>query len=88
MSADKLFERRWALTLLEQVLSRLRDEQAAAGQGEAFEQLKEFLLAGGRGTPYAELAARLGRSEGAVKRRCIACGSGIGICYKRKSPTR
>jgi RNA polymerase sigma-70 factor (ECF subfamily) len=67
LSADKLFERRWALTLLEQVLSRLRDEQAAAGQGEAFEQLKEFLLAGGRGTPYADMAARLGRSEGAVK---------------------
>jgi RNA polymerase sigma factor (sigma-70 family) len=67
LSADKLFERRWALTLLEQVLSRLREEQAAAGQGEAFEQLKEFLLAGGRGTPYAELAVRLGTSEGAVK---------------------
>jgi RNA polymerase sigma-70 factor (ECF subfamily) len=66
LSADKLFERRWALTLLEQVL-RLRDEQAAAGQRDAFEQLKEFLLPGGRGTPYAELAVRLGTSEGAVK---------------------
>ena len=67
LSADKLFERRWALTLLEQVLSRLRQEQQAAGQLGAFEQLKEFLLAGGRGTPYAGLAARLGTSEGAVK---------------------
>jgi RNA polymerase sigma-70 factor (ECF subfamily) len=67
LSADKLFERRWALTLLEKVLSRLREEQAAAGKLEAFGQLKEFLLAGGRGTPYAELAARLGMSEGAVK---------------------
>jgi DNA-directed RNA polymerase specialized sigma24 family protein len=67
LSADKLFERRWALTLLEWVLSRLRDEQAAAGQGEAFAQLKEFLLAGGPGTPYAELVSHLGRSEGAVK---------------------
>src|SRR5579864_938643 len=44
LSADKLFERRWALTLLEQVLSRLRDEQAA-GRREAFEEFKEFLLA-------------------------------------------
>ena len=67
LSADRLFERRWALTLLEQVLSRLRAELAAAGRLEAFEQLKEFLLAGGRGTPYKELAARLGTSEGAVK---------------------
>ena len=67
LSADKLFERRWALTLLEQVLRRLRDEQETAGRLDAFEQLKEFLLAGGRGTPYAELARRLGTSEGAVK---------------------
>src|SRR5258706_338298 len=67
LSADKLFERRWALTLLEQVLSRLREEHAAAGRLEVFEQMKEFLLAGGRGTPYAELAAGLGTSEGAVK---------------------
>jgi RNA polymerase sigma-70 factor (ECF subfamily) len=67
LSADKLFERRWALTLLELVLSRLRDEQAAAGRLGAFEELKEFLLAGGRGTPYQEVAARLGLSEGAVK---------------------
>ncbi|HXP61082.1 MAG TPA: RNA polymerase sigma factor [Dongiaceae bacterium] len=67
LSADRLFERRWALTLLEQVLCRLRDELAAAGRLGAFEQLKEFLLAGGRGTPYKELAARLGTSEGAVK---------------------
>ena len=66
-SADKLFERRWALTLLEQVLSRLREEQAAAGKQETFEQMKEVLSSGGRGTPYAQLAARLGMSEGAVK---------------------
>ena len=66
-SADRLFERRWALTLLEKVLSRLREELAAAGRLGAFEQLKEFLLADGRGTPYKELAAQLGTSEGAVK---------------------
>ncbi len=67
LSADKLYERRWALTLLEQVLSRLREEQAAAGRLEAFEQLKEFLQSGGRGTPYSELASRLAASEGSVK---------------------
>jgi RNA polymerase sigma-70 factor (ECF subfamily) len=67
LSADKLYERRWALTLLDQVLSRLREEQAAAGRLEAFEQMKEFLQSGGRGTPYSELASRLGASEGSVK---------------------
>jgi RNA polymerase sigma-70 factor (ECF subfamily) len=67
MTADKLFERRWALTLLERVLARLRDEQATDGRLGVFEQLKEFLLAAGRGTPYHELAKRLGASEDAVK---------------------
>ena len=64
---DRLFERRWALTLLEKVLARLREEQVAAGRSAMFELLKESLTARGRAAPYAELAARLGTSEGAVK---------------------
>lgn len=67
LSADKLFERRWALTLLDQVVTRLREEQAQAGKLDQFEQLKECLTAVERGTPYATLATRLGMSEGAVK---------------------
>jgi RNA polymerase sigma-70 factor (ECF subfamily) len=67
LTADKLFERRWALTLLDQVMARLRDEQAASGKLAQFEQIKESITAAGRGTPYAELAARLGTSEGAIK---------------------
>ena len=67
LSADKLFDRRWALTLLDQVVARLRDEQADAGKLEQFEQLKECITSAGRGEPYAEIAARLGTSEGAIK---------------------
>ncbi len=67
LTADKLFERRWALTLLDQVVTRLRDEQAAAGKVTQFEQLKECITAAGRGTPYTELATRLGTTEGAIK---------------------
>lgn len=66
-TADRLYERRWATTLLERVLHRLRDEQRAAGRGAVFEALKDFLGGVGRGTPYAELAAQLGMTEGAVK---------------------
>jgi RNA polymerase sigma factor (sigma-70 family) len=66
-SADRLYERRWALTLLERVLGRVEDEQTEAGKSTHFEALREFLVAGGRGTPYAELAAGLGMTEGAVK---------------------
>lgn len=67
LTPDNLFDRRWALTVLENVLKRLRQEQVQAGRLRAFEHLKECLTSGGRGTPYAELAARLGLSEGAVK---------------------
>lgn len=67
LTAEKLFERRWALTLLDQVLARLREEQMSAGKSAQFEQLKECITAAGRGTPYAELATQLGTSEGAIK---------------------
>lgn len=67
LSADNLFDRRWALTVLERVLHQLRDEQAGAGKGVQFETLKECITSAGRGTPYAALAAQLGISEGAVK---------------------
>lgn len=67
LTADQLYDRRWATTLLDQVLVRLREEETAAGRLERFEMLKEFLTAGSRGTPMADLAARLGTSEGALK---------------------
>jgi RNA polymerase sigma factor (sigma-70 family) len=65
---ERLFERRWALTLLDEAMARLRAEHAAAGRGELFEALRGCLGAGGRETgPYAGIGARLGMSEGAVK---------------------
>lgn len=67
VTADKLYERRWALTLLDATLARLREEFVADGKAKQFDEFK-FTLTGGRGdTPYAELAARFGMSEGAVK---------------------
>lgn len=65
MTADRIFERRWALTLLEQVLSRLRQEFMAAGREKLFDELKVALI-GGK-APYAEIATRLNLSEGAVR---------------------
>ena len=64
---EKLFERRWALTLLDNVLSRLREEFVASGKADQFDQLKVALTADKRAVPYAELGARLGMSQGAVK---------------------
>ena len=64
VSADQLYDRRWALTMLEQSLARVRDECAAEGNLRLFEEIKGTLT--GEGAPHAEIAARLGMSEGAV----------------------
>ncbi len=67
VTAEKIFERRWALTLLDHVLQRLREEHIRDGKETSFEQLKVTLTEASRSVPYAEIAARLDMSEGAVK---------------------
>jgi RNA polymerase sigma-70 factor (ECF subfamily) len=64
---EKAFEKRWALTLLEQSLARLRQEYSDRGKQDIFEQLKTTLTEGRGGVAYAQLAARLGLSEASVK---------------------
>jgi RNA polymerase sigma-70 factor (ECF subfamily) len=67
LSADRIYERRWALTLLEQVLARLGAEYEAVGKLPLFERLKE-LLAGESGQPsQAKIAAEMQMTENAVK---------------------
>ncbi len=67
MTPERLFERRWALTLLDQVVSRLEREFADAGKSEMFAALKPFLTAAPDAPSQREVAAQLGMSEGAVK---------------------
>ncbi|MEQ1858673.1 MAG: RNA polymerase sigma factor [Chthoniobacteraceae bacterium] len=64
-TADLLYDRRWALTLLDRVLARLREEFVGAGKAAHFDALKGTLT--GDRTPYADIATALGTSEGAVK---------------------
>jgi DNA-directed RNA polymerase specialized sigma24 family protein len=67
MTADQIYERRWALTVLERVLSRLKDEYCAGGNATLFDALKQ-LLPDEPGSPsQAEIAARLGMTENAVR---------------------
>jgi RNA polymerase sigma factor (sigma-70 family) len=67
LTADRIYERRWALTLLEQVLMRLESEYNQAGNAELFEYLKEFLSDEPGRRSQAEVAANLGMTENAVK---------------------
>jgi RNA polymerase sigma-70 factor (ECF subfamily) len=66
LTPEKMFEKQWALSLLELVLSRLHAEMAAAGKSVLFEALKDTLT-GVRPITYAAIGAELGMSEGAVK---------------------
>jgi RNA polymerase sigma factor (sigma-70 family) len=67
LTPEKVYERRWGLILLDQALRRLRGEYAAAGKEELYEALEGFLTDTRDAPSYAELAARLGTTEGAIK---------------------
>ncbi len=67
LTPERLFERRWALTLLSRVLARLRLEFGAAGKEPTFDALKRWLTGDGGGASYRETAAGLGLSEPAVR---------------------
>ena len=63
---ERIFERRWALSVLDRVMEKLREEFVQHGRPEHFELLKVFLL-GQSGAPYAALAREMNTSEGALK---------------------
>ena len=63
---ERIFERRWALTVLDRVVEKLRNEFVHHGHLEHFERLKVFLL-GQSDAPYAALARQMDTSEGAIK---------------------
>jgi RNA polymerase sigma-70 factor (ECF subfamily) len=64
---ERIFDRRWALTLLDRVLSRLKAEMADGGRQAQFERLKTYLTGDQPQLSYAQTAGELGMSEGAVK---------------------
>lgn len=66
LDAEAAYERAWALGVLRRTEARLGEEYAARRASEEFAALAPILL-GDDDTPYAQIAARLGRSEGAVK---------------------
>lgn len=66
LTPERVFERQWAIALLEGVLARLRAEMEAAGKGAQFERLKP-LLGGEPEGGYRAMAETLGTSEGAAR---------------------
>src|SRR5438067_12783310 len=67
VTAEMIYERRWALTVLENVLNRLKDEYQTTGNAALFDLLKQ-LLPDEPGSPsQADIAARLGMTENAIR---------------------
>ena len=67
LTPERAYEKRWAMTLLEQVLATLRQEYAQAGNSRLFEELAELLWGRDASTSYALMGERLGISEGTAR---------------------
>ncbi len=67
ITPEMLFEKRWALNVLDRVLARLRVEFVAGEKAELFDHLKTFLMGDSAGVSHGEIAARTGLKEGTVR---------------------
>lgn len=67
ITPEKLYERQWALTVLDTVLNRLSEEYTESGKQDLFQGLKPVLTSGKGVVSYQDLAVKLGISEGAIK---------------------
>lgn len=67
LAPDRVFDREWALTLLDQAVARLRQECVREGRETLFEEARAFLALDAERPPYAEAGARLGLEPGAMR---------------------
>ena len=67
LTPEQLYERRWALTVLERSLAKLRQQRIDAGRELEFRKLEPFLTGKGAQGRYKQIAGELGTSEDAVK---------------------
>ncbi len=67
LTAERLFEKQWALTLLNRVMERLEQEQTQAGKARQFKSLKPALSGGAGRLPFAAIATDLGVSEDSAR---------------------
>lgn len=66
-SPDRIFDRQWALALLERVILRLQEECSRDGKAALFEHTKGCLMVSSENIPYPEAARALGMDEGALR---------------------
>src|SRR5213596_145496 len=66
LTPENVYERQWAVTILEEALARIREEFIRAGKAKHFGLLEPFLTGEDEAGSYRQVAAELGTSEGAV----------------------
>jgi DNA-directed RNA polymerase specialized sigma24 family protein len=81
-SPDRLYERRWALTVLTQVLNRLEQEYRQRRQDPLFHALKEFITADPERVSYAAAAHALSLSEGALRVKVHRLRRRYGVLFR------
>jgi len=66
-TADQIFDRQWAMSIIEQSLLRLRESYEQEDKATVYQQLLPLLTPAADNPSYAEIASRLGLTEGAIK---------------------
>ena len=82
MTPEDVFEYRWAMTVLDRALGRLRQDAAESGTQRQFEQLQQYLTSAGSQVPYREVAAALSMSESAIKSAVHRFRKRLGQCLR------
>jgi RNA polymerase sigma-70 factor (ECF subfamily) len=82
MTPVDVFERRWAMTVLDRALDRLGEESAVTGDEAQFAELKQYLTSAEPQAPYREAGEALGMSEGAVATAVHRLRQSYGRCLR------
>jgi RNA polymerase sigma factor (sigma-70 family) len=67
LTPDRLFERQWAMAVLERAMGSMREDCVRSGDAARFDRLKPYLTGEEPAVPYRQVAEELGLSESAVK---------------------
>jgi RNA polymerase sigma factor (sigma-70 family) len=67
MTPERAYEQRWAMTLLEQVMTRMREDYVRAGKGRLFAALQDLLWGPDVSVSYGTLATELAMTQGALR---------------------
>ena len=67
LTAEQLYERQWAIALLNRVMHHLEAEMLESGRNDSFDHLKGLLAGSSNNTTYAQTASLLGTTEAAAR---------------------